>query len=316
MATQRQSSSKSGKNDVVQCDYCGEVYSSTYRHCPFCDETNSPPSRSSGSSSGSGSSHKSSSTSRGRRVARTTRGGGYGKPAYINQVIFFVTTLALIIAACFVISWTVGPLLNRDDVDDPDTSITTDVDEPDDSSADVDEPDVVIPEPDPVVSVTAITLSHADVTLSAGESFTITPTIFPADTDVSVVWSSSSGSATVSLSGLVTNTNTSGSSVAVTITATAGDVTAECIVRCKPISSTSTTTTTTTTGSAVISNASAGLNVRAGAGTTYDIIASLENGTQITVLDSSTSGWYQISFIDGDGDTTTGYVSSSYVTIN
>lgn len=313
MATQRQPSSKDGKNDMIECDYCGEVYSSTYRSCPFCQETRRSTRR---SDSGGGGGNA---TPSGRRVAaKTTRGGGYGKTSQLQMILFIVVSLALIIGACFVVGKTIGPLLSRDSDDDEiDTSITTTVD-PDetveteeDTTLDVVIPDVVVP------SVTAITLSHSDVTLGAGESFTITSTLSPADSDETVTWTSSSSSATVSLSGVVTNTNTGSSSVAVTITATAGDVTAECIVRCKAISSTSSSTdSVTSTDSATIYGASAGLNVRSGAGTSYDVIASLTNGTQVTILDNSTSGWYQISFYDGDGNQLTGYVSSDYVSTN
>ena len=26
------------KDDLVKCEYCGEFYSTTYKHCPFCNE--------------------------------------------------------------------------------------------------------------------------------------------------------------------------------------------------------------------------------------------------------------------------------------
>ena len=26
------------KNELVKCPYCGEMYSVTYKHCPFCNE--------------------------------------------------------------------------------------------------------------------------------------------------------------------------------------------------------------------------------------------------------------------------------------
>lgn len=53
-----------------------------------------------------------------------------------------------------------------------------------------------------------------------------------------------------------------------------------------------------------------GLNVRATASKTADIIASLKNGDVVTVIDDSTSGWYKIKV-----GSTTGWVSSDYVTI-
>ncbi len=53
------------------------------------------------------------------------------------------------------------------------------------------------------------------------------------------------------------------------------------------------------------------LNVRAGAGTSYDRLGSLDKGTVVTILDSSVAGWYMIS-----GGGLSGYVSSDYVTLN
>ena len=26
------------ENDLIKCEYCGEMYSVTYKHCPFCNE--------------------------------------------------------------------------------------------------------------------------------------------------------------------------------------------------------------------------------------------------------------------------------------
>lgn len=317
MATQKHSSSRGSKNEMVACDYCGEVYSSTYRTCPFCDESNH---RSRRTSEGGTKEGGTSTTSRGRRVAKTTRGGGYGKPAYLNQVIFLVVTLVLIIAACWIVGKTIGPLLNRDDPT-VDPSIGTTVDPDDDggtTTPDIVEPDITVDPDDSVViqpTVTAITLSHSDVTLSSGETFTLTPTVSPASSDAAVTWTSSSSAATVSLSGLVTNVNTGSSTTKVIITATAGGVSSECIVYCKPGASDSSTGSVTTNRTGVVSGASAGLNVRAGAGTTFDIIASLSNGNEVTVLDTSTSGWYQISFTNSTGNTATGYVSSTYITL-
>ena len=53
-----------------------------------------------------------------------------------------------------------------------------------------------------------------------------------------------------------------------------------------------------------------GLNVRASASTTADIIASLNNGTVVSILDDSTKGWYKIKV-----NNTVGWVSSDYVTV-
>ncbi|MCD8082126.1 MAG: SH3 domain-containing protein [Clostridiales bacterium] len=59
------------------------------------------------------------------------------------------------------------------------------------------------------------------------------------------------------------------------------------------------------------------LNVRSGAGTSYDSVAKLAKGTAITVVDETTGTdgniWYQIRFTGSGGTQTTGYVLSSYV---
>ena len=26
------------KDDLIKCEYCGEMYSTTYKHCPLCNE--------------------------------------------------------------------------------------------------------------------------------------------------------------------------------------------------------------------------------------------------------------------------------------
>ena len=35
MASKR---TRANKPEMIHCPYCGEDYSSTYKHCPFCDE--------------------------------------------------------------------------------------------------------------------------------------------------------------------------------------------------------------------------------------------------------------------------------------
>lgn len=53
-----------------------------------------------------------------------------------------------------------------------------------------------------------------------------------------------------------------------------------------------------------------GLNVRASASKTADIVGSLNNGTVVSILDDSTTGWYKIKV-----NNITGWVSSDYVTV-
>ena len=78
-----------------------------------------------------------------------------------------------------------------------------------------------------------------------------------------------------------------------------------------------------TSWAGVITNVVSTVNIRKGASTSYDIVASLAKGTEVTVTNEvdgaavndggSSSVWYQISF-SSSGSTLTGYVSSLYVT--
>lgn len=52
------------------------------------------------------------------------------------------------------------------------------------------------------------------------------------------------------------------------------------------------------------------LNIRKEASKTAEVIGSLTNGTTVSILDDSTSGWYKIKF-----NNITGWVSSDYVTV-
>ena len=84
------------RNDVIRCERCGEDYAITYRSCPFCDER---PGR-----GGVG----------GKRAARNTRGGGYGRPVNPIQIVGLVVSLVLIIAALFIVFTKLGPLFFGD----------------------------------------------------------------------------------------------------------------------------------------------------------------------------------------------------------
>jgi uncharacterized protein YgiM (DUF1202 family) len=66
-----------------------------------------------------------------------------------------------------------------------------------------------------------------------------------------------------------------------------------------------TTTTTSQTGT-VIGN---GLNVRSGPGSNYSKVASITNGTKVTILEDSGNGWYKIDYGNGK----TGYASSQFI---
>jgi hypothetical protein len=305
------------RNDVIHCEKCGEDYSVTYKRCPFCDER---PSKGG--------------VPAGRRVA------GYGGRVNPLQIVGLVLSLVLIIAALYIVFTTISPLLGRGSSKTGSqsqsalsSSQSTSADGSGNSSADVSVGDLSTVDT-PAVSVNSLTLSSYDFTLKANESARITATVDPADTQVT--WTSSDESAAlVGADGTVSNVNTGSSQVKVTITATAGDKSAECTVYCRggstgtgsaagtsttTPSTTTTTTTTTTSGgtvsvgaSGVVSGASKGLNVRSGPGSSYDRIASLNNGVAVTVLEDTGTGWYKISFTGPGGRATEGYVSKDFI---
>ena len=60
-----------------------------------------------------------------------------------------------------------------------------------------------------------------------------------------------------------------------------------------------------------IVNAEGGLNIRSGPGTSYEKVASAQNGAEVTVLGEE-NGWYKIKY----NNTDTGYVSKEYVSVS
>lgn len=294
------------RNDVIRCERCGEDYAITYKSCPFCDER---PGR-----GGVG----------GKRAARNTRGGGYGRPVNPIQIVGLGVSMVLIIAALFIVFTKLGPLFFGDGSSSSSSSsgqssgvsssVSSGVSSSVDSSAASSSGDVSADVP-PVVVVQAISLSREDFTLNPGEKYQLMAAVSPADVTEPVVWSSSdSSSATVDDQGYVTNVNGGTETAVVTITASCGNQEATCIVRCKP---SGTAAQRPSSGSVVsgstgtITGAGSGLNVRSGPGSSYEKVASLANGNKVTILGSE-NGWYKVDYGNGK----TGYVSADYVKVN
>ena len=89
----------------------------------------------------------------------------------------------------------------------------------------------------------------------------------------------------------------------------------------------STTTNTTTsgsgtsapggslkTGSAKVTNAAGGVNVRPGPSASGTPVASLKNGDEVQVIKSAGDGWYEITFTGPGGKDTSGYMKGDYLT--
>lgn len=302
------------RSDVRRCEKCGEDYSITYKRCPFCNER---PSRRAvpapaPTASRQSSAPRQASSSGGRRVA--SKRNSYGGQVNPLQVAGLVISLALLIAALYIVFTAIGPLLGGKNPNKPGSqSQSSSSASASQSNPAQSKPAANTPQPPAVPVVESLTLDASEITLNAGGSQTLVATVSPADTPVT--WSSSNeAAATVDANGNVANVNNEQSQVTVTITATAGDKTAQCIVYCKGSSAGTSTTTPATTGRrGVVVGAESGLRVRSGPGTNYEAIASLRNGVRVNILEDAGGGWYKITFTGVGGVTTEGYVSQTYI---
>lgn len=81
-----------------------------------------------------------------------------------------------------------------------------------------------------------------------------------------------------------------------------------------PVPPSAAPSTPVTTGTpATVVNASVGLRVRSGPGTSYEVVDSLANGNSINVIAPADNGWYNISYLDRNGAVKTGYIMGDYI---
>ena len=150
-----------------------------------------------------------------------------------------------------------------------------------------------------------LTLDQSALSLTSGSSAMLTAALAPELPGAAVTWTSSDpDAAPVSANGLVTNLHTGPGTAAVVITASWNGLQASCTVRCDPARRVG-----------VVTDAELGLNIRAGAGTSHPVAGSLANGARVAVLGEE-EGWYQILYLNPDGQAAIGYVSKDYLTVN
>ncbi len=242
MAAKRNSGTRP---EMIHCEYCGEDYASSYKHCPFCDEMepedaydDDRPARPRG----------------GKRLAGSnTRGGGYGGGPSPLKILGTVISLALIIAAVIIVISIIKPLVDRgkttlpenspgvqtsqtpEPSGTPDPEQTPGADQtpgPDDTPAPT---GAVEPAPSPSIPVgqtaTGFTLNKSEFSLSDRypDPITLKVTFIPAGSTGNITWTSSDPDAVqVDANGKVSPGSKKGSA---TITATmAGGVTQTCKV--------------------------------------------------------------------------------------
>ena len=297
----------SRRNDVIRCENCGEDYSITYRRCPFCDER---PGRGGGA---------------GKRVANT-RGGGYGRPVNPIQVVWLVISLVLIISALFIVFRFIGsPLFgggtkpggtSSDSSQGNVSSSQNSGSQSEPGGADVSTPepdpgpDVSTPEPDPPPTQGTINANGGlNVRSGPGREHSVQATV-PNGSTVSIL-GEENGWYQIQYNGNSTGyvskdyVSTGGTSTPVSPPSITTTPTTPSTPNTTPPSSSVTAGTKGT-----ITGADTGLNIRSGPGREYDVVASAQNGAEVTIQGEE-NGWYKVTY----NGSKTGYVSKDFVSV-
>ena len=302
MASRR---SRDGRPKMIHCEYCGEDYASTYKHCPFCDEVplddedfdgdEDSPRRVRG----------------GKRLVTNTRGGGYGRGPSPLRLVGIIISLAIIIAAVIIVISVIIPLVTKgSSVTDPSTVesvMPTDSAQPSIEPTDSPEPTETIPADQ---TATDFTLSLTEFSLSNRypDPITLTVTFIPEGSTGTITWTSSDPEvASVDETGKVSAGTKTGNA---TITATMpGGVTHTCLVH-----NSVTTGASTSTGSGSGTTTSTALSLNRTDFTlskTYPSFQVEVSGTSSTPVWSI--GNSAVATVSGDGTVT--YVGKGTTTL-
>ncbi len=302
MASRR---SRDDRPKMIHCEYCGEDYASTYKHCPFCDEVplddedfdgdEDSPRRVRG----------------GKRLVTNTRGGGYGRGPSPLRLVGIIISLAIIIAAVIIVISVIIPLVTKgSSVTDPSTVesvMPTDSAQPSIEPTDSPEPTETIPADQ---TATDFTLSLTEFSLSNRypDPITLTVTFIPEGSTGTITWTSSDPEvASVDETGKVSAGTKTGNA---TITATMpGGVTHTCLVH-----NSVTTGASTSTGSGSGTTTSTALSLNRTDFTlskTYPSFQVEVSGTSSTPVWSI--GNSAVATVSGDGTVT--YVGKGTTTL-
>lgn len=302
MASRR---SRDDRPKMIHCEYCGEDYASTYKHCPFCDEVplddedfdgdEDSPRRVRG----------------GKRLVTNTRGGGYGRGPSPLRLVGIIISLAIIIAAVIIVISVIIPLVTKgSSVTDPSTVesvMPTDSAQPSVEPTDSPEPTETIPADQ---TATDFTLSLTEFSLSNRypDPITLTVTFIPEGSTGTITWTSSDPEvASVDEAGKVSAGTKTGNA---TITATMpGGVTHTCLVH-----NSVTTGASTSTGSGSGTTTSTALSLNRTDFTlskTYPSFQVEVSGTSSTPVWSI--GNSAVATVSGDGTVT--YVGKGTTTL-
>ena len=236
---------KSGvKNELIKCEYCGEMYSTTYKRCPFCNEDGTGPWAVAAEPGDEYDDDDYDVPRGGKRLASAGRKRN-GRGQSVGSIIGWILSALLIIAAVCIVFSIARSFLGMDKRPNPTpTPPTAESVEPtpsepgetdpaesaDPVESETPQPQVTIPSVD-VVRPTSFTLSKTDMTFDgAGQQWNLKVTMVPADATAEVTWKSSNPNiAAVNFDGKVTAVGPGTCTVTATIEGV-GEQT--CIVRC------------------------------------------------------------------------------------
>ena len=304
---------------MIRCPVCGEKYSDTYRHCPFCEEDEA--------------------LRQGEQIRRNvSRGGRRSARRQQPSLLSPLLILLILILAALLVYLLFGDKLAQtlfgesasqqveetldgqgDDVTMPEVDGVEDPDQ--ETGTETTDPTQV----DPTTLPETLTIAYLG---SPREEFTMTVGDDPIPLTASggtgtYAWSSSDdGIASVDAEGKVTAI--SAGQATLTVTDGTGKGTCEVIVKAGASNGTSSggSSTGTSTGTsagtlkagpAVVVNGGNGVRVRSGPSTNDEILATIPNGGSVEVVESAGDGWYKITFADVGGVTTTGYMKGEYL---
>lgn len=239
---------------MIHCEYCGEDYASTYKHCPFCDEV---PLDGDDYDGDDDTAHR---ARGGKRLVTNTRGGGYGRGPSPLRVVGIIISLAIIVAAIIIVISIVTPLVTKGGpTNDPATVESV---MPTDSAQPNEDPDPTgsqnsaetIP-PEQTATDFSLSLTEFSFSNRYPDPVTLSVTFIPEGSTGTITWSSSDPDVvSVDETGKVSPGSKTGNA---TITATMpGGVVHTCLVHNSVTTAVTTTTqtgTTTTTTSAALS---------------------------------------------------------------
>ncbi|WP_417044816.1 SH3 domain-containing protein [Dysosmobacter sp.] len=302
---------------MIRCPICGEKFSDTYRHCPFCEEEEALR---------QGEQIRRNINRGGKRVAHRRQQPSLLSPLLILLILILAALLVYLLYGDKLAATLFGNAEQQQqeevlDHQEDDGTVTMPEDgqvvDGENGSGDTDTVD--LSQVDPSTLPETLTIAYLG---SPREEFTMSVGDEPIPLTVSggtgtYAWSSSDdGIISVDESGKVTAI--SAGQATLTVTDGTGKGTCEVIVKAGTNSTDTSTGTATSGGSlkagaAVVVNGGNGVRVRSGPSTNDEVLATIPNGGSVQIVESAGDGWYKITFSGVGGVTTTGYMKGDYL---